>query len=117
MLKDLNEPREPAKKRAERRWRNHDVATKYKAKKVEAKAASSKPEEPLLIETERPKADTVTRVENKFKKDIRAMLNQHKEMNVKVYAAIIRAQKRRLLLEKIRRLEASIAAREGGQNG
>ena len=115
MVKYLDQPKETAAKRAERRWRNHDVATKFKAAKAEAKAAP--PKEPLLIETEKPKNDILTRSQERFKKEIKKMLDEHKGRNVAIYAALIAHEKRKLLKEKIRRLEASIAEREGRSNG
>ena len=78
MLKDPNEPKEPAKKRAERRWKNHDVAARFKAKKAEAKAAPPEPKQLLLIETEKPKNDILTKTQERFKKEIRKMLDEHK---------------------------------------
>jgi hypothetical protein len=110
MVKYLDQPKEPTAKRAERRWRNHDVATKFKAAKAEAKAAPAK--EPLLIETGKPKNNVLTRNQERFKKEIRKLLDEHKEKNVKIYAALIAHEKRKLLIEKIRRIEARIAERE-----
>jgi hypothetical protein len=40
-------------------------------------------------------------------------MNEHKAINVAWYRAVIYQQKRRLLLEKLRRLELGIAQREG----
>jgi hypothetical protein len=113
MLKDPDKPREPASKRAERRWKNHDVATNFKANRAEAKAAPPEPEEPLLIKTEKP----IAAFERKFLRDIRAMMEGHKLRNEEIQAALIYRQKRRLLLEKLRRAEANFAAREGAKNG
>jgi hypothetical protein len=124
MVKHLDGPKETAAKRAERRWRNHDIATKFKAKKAEAKAAPKEPKQPLLIETEKPKNDILIRTQERFKKEIRKMIDEHKRRNVEIYVALIAQEKRKLLKEKIRRLELSIAQneariaeREGRSNG
>ena len=42
MLKDSGTPKEPAKRRAERRWKNHGIATRFKAKKAEANGRAAK---------------------------------------------------------------------------
>lgn len=65
-----------------------------------------------VIETDNPR---VSAFERKFKRDIKVMLNEHKQISVAAYRAILRHQKRRLLLEKLRRLELSIAEREGAR--
>jgi hypothetical protein len=45
------------------------------------------------------------------------MMEGHKLRNEEIQAALIYRQKRRLLLEKLRRAEANFAAREGAKNG
>jgi hypothetical protein len=125
MLKDP--PKEPASKRATRMWRNHALTRRikegkklvpllvdpdcidYDNRKVHLpKEAPPQPAE--VIENDDPRAN---RFETKFIKDIRAMMNEHKAINVAWYRAVIYQQKRRLLLEKLKRLEASIAGRQG----
>jgi hypothetical protein len=56
-----------------------------------------------VIENDNPK---VKRFERKFKKDIREMINGQQSINIEWYRASLHQQKRRLLLEKLRRLEA-----------
>jgi hypothetical protein len=114
MLKDVEKPKESAAKRAERKWKNHDVATKFKAEKAALKAAPAVPKKPLIMETEKPRPDRLTRFENKFEKEIQAMFDERKRNNLQAYAILIRARKRRLLLEKLRRLEA--AQQDEGSN-
>jgi hypothetical protein len=107
---------EPARKRAERRWGNHKVAARFKAKKAEAKAAPLKPEDPLLIEADKLESGTLTRFERKFLKEIRQMMHGYSEQNKAQYVAALIAnnerEKRILLLEKLRRLEADVARQE-----
>jgi hypothetical protein len=124
MLKDP--PKVPASKRATRMWRNHALTKRikegkklvpllvdpdcidYENRKVHLSKEAPQPAE--VIENETPRKN---RFETKFIKDIRAMMNEHKAINVAWYRAVIYQQKRRLLLEKLRRLEVSIAQREG----
>jgi hypothetical protein len=88
MLKDPS--KEPARERAKRRWRNHDLTTRFKKMKATGEGADEfifqdgkkpfisaeapKPPRELpadVIENDRPK---VSRLERKFKKEIRAMM-------------------------------------------
>jgi len=137
MIKDLFGGKEPAKERATRIWRNNDLTHRFKkmketgkgseefsfydGKKPFANEVPKPPNEPIrpadVIENNDPRVD---RFERKFKKDIRMMLNGHKEENRALLIAGMRAaiyqEKRKLLLEKLRRLEASIAQREGAKS-
>jgi hypothetical protein len=111
MLKHPDDPRrEPARKRAERKWRNHDVEKRFKEE-------IKKPEAPPAQETELAIADSInnkkpdrrssiSRAQTKFAKDIRMMMEGHAAKNLALYALSIRAQRYRLLKEKLRRLEA-----------
>jgi hypothetical protein len=111
-----NSTPETARRRAERKWKNNAVRTKY----IEAR------QKPKLVETDtEPEiADTITndgrkdgsikRLETKFAKKIRAMLEGHVDRNLRFYVAYLAQQKRRLLLEKLRRLEAAQQQSEGG---
>jgi hypothetical protein len=117
MLKDVDDkPKEPARKKAERRWRNHDVEKRFKEEK--AKPAPKEPKEIEIAETiknEELKKGTLTRAQTKFAKYIKGLLDDHKhrteQKNMIVLALSIRAQRKRLLLEKLRRLELREAER------
>jgi hypothetical protein len=130
MIKDLFGVRERAKERASRKWRNNELSARFKKIKATGEGADQflirdgkkffstevpkLPKEALpqpaeIIETNKPKAQ---KFETKFKKEIRKMLDEHKEISIKAYLAILAQQKRRLLKEKIRRLELSIAEHE-----
>jgi len=115
MLKDAGNPfREPARRRAERMWRNYDVEKRFK----QAKAKPSTDSDPgakgvEIVETiknEELKKGTITRAQTKFARYIKKLLDGHKKRNEQrnliVCAISIRAQRKRLLLEKLRRLEA-----------
>jgi hypothetical protein len=127
MLKDLFGGKEPASRKAERMWLNNQIRRKFKEGKLpeillvdpdqidytnrKILINNDAPPKPAsVIETDNPK---VERFERKFLKDIRAAMNEHKQINMTIYRAAIRQQKKRLLLEIIRRREANIAQREG----
>jgi hypothetical protein len=107
MLKDVDDkPREPARERATRRWRNHDVE-----KRLKEERAKPTPKEPKELEVgdviSREKPDrrgSVIRSQTQFAKFIREMLDDHKQKNERknliIYALSIRAQRYRLLKEK-----------------
>jgi hypothetical protein len=111
MLEDVDDkPVEPARKKAERRWRNYDVEKRFKEEK--ARPSPEKPKELEIAEViSREKPDgrcSVVRAQTKFAKYIREMLDDHKHENERrnqiIYALSIRAQRKRLLFEKLRRL-------------
>jgi hypothetical protein len=117
MPKDFEDhPKEPARKKAERRWRNHDVEKRFKEEK--AKPAPKEPNEIEFAETiknKELKKGTITRAQTKFAKYLRELMNDHKarteRKNFIVYALSIRAQRYKLLKEKLRRLELREADR------
>jgi hypothetical protein len=111
MLKHPDDPRkEPAKRRAERRWGNHDVEKRFKEEKKEAENQPKKPKEPEpadVIEGEHDGRGSVVKAQTKFAKDIRAMLEGHTNRNAVLYILSLQAKKKRLLAEKLRRLRAA----------
>ena len=114
MLKHIDDIRKSAKERATRRWTNHQVEKAFKAARQEAanKPAEPKPIEPAdIIEQDRIIKEATTKFESKFIKDIRTKLDEHKGRNVALYALSIRVRHKRLLMEKLRRLEAREAQR------
>lgn len=120
MPNDFEEsPKEPARNKAERRWRNYAVENRFKeqAKKVDAQL---KNENELAIadsiDNEKPDGRrTITRMQTKFAKDIKTMLEGHTAKTLVLYAHSIKAQRYRLLKEKLRRLEAREAQRVAQQ--
>ena len=119
MPKDFEDhPKEPARKRAERKWRNHDVEKRFKEE-------IKKPEAPPAQETELAIAETISRdnpdgrgsvirAQTKFAKYIKELMEGYAKRNELLYVLSIRAQRYRLLKEKLRRLEARQAQRESG---
>jgi hypothetical protein len=111
MLKDL--PKESASKVAERKWRNHALTQRYLEKRQEAKEAS-----PRDADTEIRMAEAITndhklhgpvkRLESKFKKELKSLMQDHATRNLLLYSAYLQRRKNRLLREKLRRLEAVV---------
>jgi hypothetical protein len=122
MLKEHESLKEPARAKAQRRWRNHDVEKRFKEE--QSKAAPEKPKDLEIAEViSREKPDgrgSVIRAETKFAKYIRELLKGHTKHNQEriklMYSLSIRAQRKRLLLEKLRRLELREAERVAQQN-
>ena len=130
MLKDVDDkPKEPARRKAERRWRNYDLEKRFKAEKAKPPGcdpgvSSGAKKLEIAETTSREKPDgrgSVTRAQTKFAKYLRELMNDHKKRNehknlIYVYAVSIRAQRYRLLKEKLRRLEARQALRDSWSN-
>jgi hypothetical protein len=113
MLKD-DGPREKASDRAKRRWRNHDVATRFKAELKAARVlidlgAQPEPEIADIIKNEGKRGGRVTRFESRIKTEIGKMLHEFVDRNLTMYKAALDHQKRILLREKLRRLETAEA--------
>jgi hypothetical protein len=122
MLKDQERPKETAHAKAKRRWRNHDISTRFKEAQKNPNGANEFPvfDGKKYFATERPKppkigetltngekrSGSVHRLESKLTKHIKSLLKGHVDKNLAMYAASLQYQKRRLLLERLRRLEA-----------
>jgi hypothetical protein len=124
MAKEIDNSKEPARKKAERRWRNHALVKKYKAGKLpfvavvnpddvdyeKQKVHLPKGHEPKIAETvtnDGRRDGSLRRFESRFIKEIRTMLEGHNQRNLMLYAASLQHQKYLLLKEKLRRLEAA----------
>ena len=68
-----------------------------------------------LIENDGRRDGRASRFENKFKKDIRAMMEGQKELNLQIYAVMIDRRRRILLAEKLRRLKMALAEQEAAE--
>ena len=116
MLKDIGDIRKSSKERANRRWHNHQVERDFKAAKREAaESAAKKPKEvnPAdVLEQAKLIKDGTTRFQSKFMKEIRSLLEDHKERNVALYLYSLQIKKTKLLKEKLRRL--LVAQQESG---
>jgi hypothetical protein len=118
MLKDVDDkPIEPARKKAERRWRNYDVTKRTKEEAQEEAPKTKELNEPEIAETfsnEGPdNRGTLIRAQTKFAKDIRMMLDGHTKRNLYYHLYALKIQKkneyRRLLMAKLKLLEARVA--------
>lgn len=111
MLKHTDDPRkEPARKRAERRWRNYDVEKRFKEEAKKTKDAQTAPKELEagdIIENDKITNGNLLRAQTKFAKDIRAMLEGHTNRNTVLYILSLEAKRKRLLAEKLRRLRTA----------
>jgi hypothetical protein len=109
MLKEHDPPKEPARSRAERRWKNNEARRRIKEEKQRPLLVDPN-KEPEIAETitneEKPKG-SINRLETKFKKEIRAMLQGHVDKNLAIYAVSLQKRKYLLLKEKLRRLQAT----------
>jgi hypothetical protein len=106
MLKE-HEPKEKARVKAERKWGNADVRKRVKQRQEKPKLVDpdAKPEVAAVISNEGRRDGRVNRFENRFKKDIRTMMNGNAEANLRLYAIVLDQRHRRLLKEKLRRLK------------
>jgi hypothetical protein len=112
MLENDNPPKEPARRKAERKWRNNAIEKSFKEEMV--KAVPITPNEPEIgdaIENDKIVAEAATQFQTKFAQEIRSMLEAHTKRNILLYKLSLRYQKERLLFEKLKRLEARVAQR------
>jgi hypothetical protein len=120
MLKDVDDrPKEPARKKAERKWRNHDVEKRLKEEKAKSKPVQKESIQPVIgeiIGDRKPdRRGSIIRAQTRFAKDIRKMMEGHSRRNELLYMYSIYAQRKRLLLMKLRRLELLDAKRVAQQ--
>jgi hypothetical protein len=117
MLKEHDTPKEPARIKAERKWGNADVRERIKAERQVPKLVdpSWKPGIAETISNDDKLSGPVNRLESRFKKEIRAMLESHVDRNLAIYAASIERRRIKLLKEKLRRLQLAQQT-QGGSN-
>jgi hypothetical protein len=115
MLKDDLPPKEPARDKATRRWRNHDVEKRFKEEKAKLVPIATKEQEVGdVIENKQRLAGSVIRAQTKFAKELRKMLKDHTHRNLLEYKMALHARIRRLKCEKLKRLEARVAQQNQG---
>src|ERR1700722_11510687 len=113
MLKEDNLPKEPARRKAERKWRNRDIEKRLKEER--AKVTPIAPKELEIgdvIENDKVVGEAATQFQTKFAQEIRSMLEGHTKRNILLYKLSLRYQKKRLLYEKLKRLQAKAALQE-----
>jgi hypothetical protein len=109
MFKEHDPAKEPASKRAERRWKNADLRKRVKRAQQNPQLVDPK-KEPEIAETianEGRVDGAVNRFERRFIKELRAMMEGHINRNLAIHAATIELRRRKLLREKLRRLQAA----------
>jgi hypothetical protein len=116
MPKDFEDTRkEPARDKATRKWRNHEIERKVKADR--SKTAQKEPRELEVgdvIENEGSIRGEVIKAQTKFANEIKQMLEVHTKRNSLLYKLSIRHQIRRLKFAKLKRLEARVAQQNQG---
>jgi hypothetical protein len=123
MLKDSKG--ETPEQRAQRKWRNKELSERFKRAKETGEGAEDflafdgkkphinaevpkppkDPEIASVIRNDGKRDVRINRFENKFKKDIRAMMEGHSATNLHHYLAYLERRKIKLLSEKLRRLQ------------
>jgi hypothetical protein len=114
VLKDDGPPKELARDKATRKWRNRDIEKRLKEQRAKTEAPLPKPKELEVgdvIENDRVVAEAVTQFQTKFANEIRSMLEGHTKRNILLYKLSLRYRIKRLKYEKLKRLEAKVAQR------
>jgi hypothetical protein len=111
MPKDFEgHPKEPARDKATRKWRNHAVEKSFKEERSKLVPIAPKElEVGDVIENEGSIRGEVIKAQTKFANEIKQMLEVHTRRNTLLYKLSIRHQIRRLKFEKLKRLEAKVA--------
>jgi acetyl-CoA acetyltransferase len=112
-MKDLDKPTESSEQRAERMWRNNQLRQKIIASNASSPVVAdpnARPEVGTVLENKAKRRPGG--FERKFLKEVRSILDERKQQNLEIILAGIRHERRILMLEKIRRLELSIARKE-----
>jgi hypothetical protein len=106
MLKE-HEIKEKARLRAERKWNNADVRKRVKQRQEKPKLVdpNAKPEVAEVITNEGRRDGRVNRFENRFRRDLRNMMEGKAKSNLEIYAIWLDQRLRTLLAEKLRRLK------------
>lgn len=111
-MKDIERPKEPARKKAERRWANHDLRRRYKEAK-QTNAPELEPARTTVVTVVNPYFDEqmqfqmlVEESRRKFIAQMRKLVNEGREQEFRKYKLSIEAQKRSLLIVKLKILMA-----------
>jgi hypothetical protein len=105
MLKE-HEIKEKTRAKAQRLWRNHTVTKRMIEARQKPKLVdpNKEPDVADVVANEGRKSGRVTRFENKFRKEIRSMMEGHATNNLSQYLAFLERRRYLLLKEKLRRL-------------
>jgi hypothetical protein len=107
MLKEIDHEKESAEQIAKRKWRNNAITKRIKEEQQRPQPlATDQPPQPAdTITNESRTHGPVQRFESKFKRELKEIMQGYTERNLLRYSIYLRTMKRRLLLEKLRRLE------------
>jgi hypothetical protein len=109
MLKHIDDIRKSARERANRRWKNWQTTKDFKAAQQQASEGAAKQVKLLepadVLEQEKLIKEATTKFESRFLKDLREMMEGDKQRTLQLYALSLQAKKKRLLAEKLRRLQ------------
>jgi hypothetical protein len=107
MLKEHEPPKERARYRAERKWKNAEAIKRIKEARQKPKLVdpNAKPEIAETITNEGRVDGPVKRFESKLKRDIRTMMEGYSRNNLEQHAAFLEGRRYKLLKEKLRRLK------------
>ena len=108
MLKEHEPPKEPARKKAERRWTNAEIRRRVKERQQRPRLVdpNKEPEIAVVVNEAKPNGP-IKRFESKFARDIRKMMQGHADKNLAAYAVSIERRRILRLKEKLRRLQAA----------
>jgi hypothetical protein len=114
MLKDDGPPKETARHKATRKWRNHQLMKRNveERSKKPQQSTGHEPEIATSLTNDGRIDGSITRFENRFKKEIRTILQGNNDLNAFLYQMSLENRRRILLKEKLRRLKLAQAEQE-----
>ena len=117
MLTEHEPPKEPARSKAERRWKNNQAIKKLKEKQQKPQIVdpNAKPEIGDVVANVGKVDERVRKFERKFAKEIRQMMEGYALKNLHFYAAAIEHRRMILLREKLRRAKLAQQQREASK--
>ena len=114
-------PKEPARKKAERKWANNDLRRRYKEAK-QANASELEPPKPTVVTVVNPHFDEQKEFQElvegnrrRFINHMRRLVNEGREQGIKKYKISIEQQRRRLLVAKYKLLLKKQREKENAQ--
>jgi hypothetical protein len=107
MVKEHDPPKEAARDKAARKWKNAELRKRLKQAQQKPRLVDSNKETEIahVVINENGSNGQVERFERKFAREIRTMMEGHVNKNTAIYAAFLEYRKCRLLKEKLRRLK------------
>ena len=115
MFKEHDPPKEPARKKAERRWTNAEIRRRVKERQQKPRLVdpNKEPEIAGVVTNEAKLNGPIKRAETKFLRDTKKMLQCHVDKNLAAYSISLERRRYLLLKEKLSGLQAA-QQNEGG---